>query len=119
MPQASALTLPDYVTPDALAQHFGMNARTVTELAKSLGIGCKLGRSIVFFEADVAALIEARRLCQSKSTGASKSGTIAGRLPEGGYAALVKRRTKRSRSGSQPSTKAPRGNVISMDRGQL
>lgn len=108
---------PDYATPADLARHFGVSERTVREKVRVIGAFGMLGRKMVLFPEHVEKFTEAMK-CPSSFTGAAQSGTTAGRLPEGDFAALQKRLTEKrpNRSRRKPSTKL--GNVVSMDRGR-
>src|SRR6185312_4782276 len=106
--------LPDITTPEELAKHLGWSPRRVRSLARGIGACRVLGNRMVLTPDDVGAIMEAT--CPSKSTGAGRSGTIAGRLPVGDYEALRAQRTRKSPPGSSRSGKRPSGNVVLMDR---
>lgn len=108
--------LPDYTTPEALAEHLGVPSRTLKELARSLRACSIIGKRMFLTESDVRLIMEKTRPCPSNSTGAAKSGTTAEPLPDGGYEALLRHRTRQERSASRPKKKPARGNVVSMDQ---
>src|SRR4051812_3044085 len=101
----SALPLPDFTTPEILAEHLGWSERRVRELARRLGACRILGNRMVLTKRDVDSILEATRPCPSKSISAGKSGTTAARLPDGDYGALVKQRTKPLRRDRLPRSK--------------
>jgi hypothetical protein len=111
-----ALKLPDVTTPEALAAHLEVPVRTLKELARKIGAGFVIGRSMFFTESDVRLMMEATRPCQPGSTAAATSGTSPSPLPDDGYAGLLKHRTRQQRSESRPKRKPERGNVVSMDQ---
>lgn len=111
----SVKLLPDYTTPEELAAHLGVPVRTLKELARRIGACSIIGKSMILTEDDVRTIMEATR-CPSKSTSAARSGTIEAPLTGDAFAALQKRLTAKSQSGSRRKSKAARGNVISMAR---
>lgn len=111
----SAVLLPSYTTPEELAAHFGVPARTLKELARKIGACSIIGKSMILTEDDVNTIMEATR-CPSKSTSAVRSGTIEAPLMGGDFAALQKRLTAKSQKGSRRKSKDAPGNVISMGR---
>jgi hypothetical protein len=110
--------LPDYTTPNALADHLGVSRRFVRELVRSLGSYSLFGKTVILFDNDVGELLEATRPCHLKSTGAAKSGTTGELLPVGDYADLQARRIKQSPDVSRRRPKTARGEVISMAPGR-
>ncbi|MEL6683300.1 MAG: hypothetical protein AAFQ09_11765 [Pseudomonadota bacterium] len=109
--------LPRYITPKALAEKLGASPRFVSDTVRELGCFCQIGRRMVMLDRHVDEFMEAME-CRSKSRSATKSGTTAGRLPEGDYAALREQRTKGLQKGLRPKSKRKLGKVISMDPGQ-
>lgn len=107
------MTLPQAITPAQFAHHYGWSERRVRDKARELGACRIMGNRMVLLPEDVQALLEATK-CPSPSTGAAKSGTIVGRLPDGDYEDLVKLRTKPQRREKPPRSKAASGKVISM-----
>src|SRR6476646_4864794 len=80
--------LPDFTTPEALADHLGWSPRRVREVARRLGACRIIGNRMILLPDDVKAIMEASKPCPSSSTDAAKSGTIAAPLPGGDYEAL-------------------------------
>ena len=112
----SLLTIvPETITPRELAQQLGASQRRVEDDVRALGCYCKIGRTILMREHHVETFMEAME-CPSKSTSAARFGTTGGPLPEGDYAELAARRTKRSLKGSQRRQKPQAGVVTLMDR---
>src|SRR5262245_25251465 len=107
------MILPEYTTPDALAEHLGCSKRRVRALARGLGVGRALGNRIVLLKQDVDAILEATR-CHSHSTGVEKSGTTAARLPDGDYAALQRLRARKRPNELPPTANSLPGKVISI-----
>src|SRR6476659_6202340 len=100
----SRAVLPETTTPKALAKQMGWSERRVRDLARRLGACRVLGNRMTLTKDDVDAILEATK-CPSSSTGAARTGTSAARLPAGDYEALVKQRTKPSRSARLPRSK--------------
>lgn len=111
------MTLPEVITPEALANHLGWSERRVRSEAKRLGACRVMGNRMVLLPQDVNTILEATK-CPSSSTLAARSGTTAARLPAIGYEDLVKQRTKPLRRVRLPKLKLGNGNVVSMDRKQ-
>ncbi len=111
--------LPRFITPEALADHFGVSERTIRDLARELGACSTIGKKMILLEGHVDLILEATRSCRSQSTKGAKSGTTEEVLPEGDYEALRALRTKKPRNGSRLKKKQKPGNVISMDRGRI
>ena len=109
------MTLPVVYRPEEIAQRFGWSARRVRSEAKRLGACLVMGNRMMLTEQDVLTLMEEQR-CPSSSTSAARSGITGARLPVGGYADLVKQRTKPLRRERPPKSKPANGNVVSMVR---
>jgi hypothetical protein len=107
--------IPDTITPDELALNLGVSPRRVKDDVRALGCFCKIGAKVVMREHHVEAYMEAME-CQSKSTSAARSGTTGVPLPEGDYAALVARRTKKLPKESRRKQKLQAGVVTLMGR---
>ena len=86
--------LPKYTTPKELASHLGMSERALREFTTVRRIGRTIGRMLIYLEEDVALIMEASK-CPSFLRNAETRGTTAAPLPEGDYAVLVERRTKK------------------------
>ena len=114
----NAALLPVYVTPADLAGHLGISERTLRETARAIGVGRTFGKKLIFLEGDVQTILEAAKPCHSKSSSGAKSGTTEAPLTGDDFVALQKRLTAKSPSASKRKSKAARGNVISMGRGQ-
>lgn len=110
------MTLPDTMSPEALADHMGWNVKRVRKLARDLGACRIVGNRMTLLPEDVSAIMEASRPCPSKSTNVAKSGTTAGPLPVGDYEVLRAQRARKSPSELPPNSKQSTGKVISMDR---
>ncbi|XWN32176.1 MAG: hypothetical protein ROR55_03405 [Devosia sp.] len=110
----AASILPQFVTPDDFAAHYGFSAREVRRRARAIGACCIIGKRMVLLPHHCDLLIEDARPCRSRSTVAAKSGTTAVPSPEGDFEALRAQRTKRSRKGSRQKRKPENGVVISM-----
>jgi hypothetical protein len=111
------MTLPEAITPAEFAKQYGWSERRVREKARELGACRILGNRMILLPEDVRTILEAAK-CPSSSTVVAKSGITGGRLPVGGYADLVKQRTKTLRRERPPKSSPINGNVISMDRSQ-
>lgn len=119
MPRPSAPSiLPDYITPEVLAGHIGVSERELRRLARAHGACRIIGNKMMLLSEDVETILEVSRPCHSNSTHAAGSGTTEEQLPEGDFAALRKRLTEKSRSGSRQKSNTGRGSVVSMGRGQ-
>src|SRR5579859_5557741 len=101
--------VPTTVTPKQLADELGWTERFVRERARALGACIGSGQRMRLTETDVQAIIESERPCQSKSSSAVRSTTIAGRLPATDYEARQRQRTKRQPLGSQRKPKPENG----------
>lgn len=104
---------PAFTTPDELAAHFGMSARSFRELVRRSGACCVFGRTLAIFPEHIPLIKEATK-CRMKSTSEVGSGTTAELLPDGDFAALQARLTKPSRSASRQKQRQKSGVVISM-----
>jgi hypothetical protein len=102
------------ITPAELATAVGWSERRVRDKARELGACRILGNRMILLPQDVDTIMEATK-CPSSSTGAARSGIIAGRLPVRDYEDLVRQRTKPLRRERPPKSKQTNGNVISMD----
>jgi hypothetical protein len=107
--------LPELYTAAIVAAHIGCNERRLRKIARSLGACREIGKTMVFTDDDVRAILEATRLCPSNSTDAAKSGITGAPLPAGDYEALRAQRTKPPPSESQRTSKRGRVNVTYMD----
>jgi hypothetical protein len=107
--------IPATITPDELAETLGASPRAVKDQVRALGCYCKIGKTVLMRDYHVEQFLEAME-CQSKSTSGARSGTTGVPLPEGDYAALVARRTKKSPKESRRKQKPQAGVVTLMDR---
>lgn len=108
--------LPEYVTPGAIADHFGVGERWIRDKAKEIGACCIFGNKMIHLPHHVETLLEALQPCPSNSTSAAKSGITEGLFPGGDYADLQKRLTAKQRKGSKLKSNKGHGSVVSMDR---
>lgn len=110
--------LPAYTTPDKLAEHLQVPERTLRQLARKLGACSEMGKRMILTARDVETLMEATRPCPSPCTAgrAGASGTTEAPLPDGGYEALRRLRTRQEPKGSRRKGSKGSGHVISMDR---
>src|SRR6478752_5411718 len=98
------MSLPEGITPAEFARRYGWSERRVRDKARELGACRILGNRMILLPQDVASILEATK-CPSSYTGAARSGTTAGRLPEGDYEALVRQRTKPLRRDRPPRSR--------------
>ena len=110
-------SLPDHITPAQLAEHLGASERTIRETARRHGTCRIIGNQMIMLPEDLDAFMEVIK-CPSSCTGAGKSGTTQGRLPEGDFEGLRAHLKKPSPKGSRRKPSTKRGNVVSMDRAQ-
>src|SRR3954469_9104051 len=109
------MVLPEITTPKALADHLGWSERFIRETARALNACLGRGRGMRLTQADVVAIMEAKR-CPSRSTNgrAAKSIATVGGLPDIDYEGRRAQRTKSGRRELQPRKKPSNGTVISM-----
>jgi hypothetical protein len=107
--------LPDFVTPEEFADHFGVGERWVRDRAREIGACCILSKKMRLFSHHIEKMLEASE-CPSHSTNAEKSGTTEVLFPEGNFAALQARLKESVPKGSKRKSKAERGSVVSMAR---
>src|SRR5436190_16925612 len=112
------MTLPEYTTPEALADHLGWSEKRVRSTARRLGACRILGNRMVMLPADVTAIMEATKPCPSKSIAVREalSGNIGERLPEIDSEGLLAHLTKKPRRELRPRSKTNSGVVVSMEK---
>jgi len=112
------MTLPEYTTPEALAEHLGWAEKRVRSIARRLGACRILGNRMVMLPADVTAIMEATKPCPSKSIAVREalSGITEGRLPDIGSAELLAHLTKKPQRELRPRSKTSSGNVVSIPK---
>ena len=113
------MKLPEHTTPDELAEHLGVSKRTLREKARELGTYRVLGKNMILLDEDVSALLEALKPCHSNSASADQSGTCPAPLPVAASDRVLARLTDKSRKGSGQTSKARRGEVVSMDQRRM
>ena len=102
----------------SLGGHIGVSERELWRLARAHGACRIIGKPMFPLPKDVETIWEVLRPFQSNSTSAADSSTTEGPLPEGDYAALRKRLTKKPPNASRQKLNTGRGGVVSMDRGR-
>ncbi len=112
------MTLPEYTTPEALADHLGWAVKRVRQMARRLGACRVLGSRMVFLPDDVNAIMEATKPCPSKSIDVRQalSGSIGERLPEIDSVDLLAHLTRKPRKELRPRLKTSSGVVVSMEK---
>ena len=113
------IALPQVVNPQDLALHLGVSERVLRVVARKTGACRAIGKTKIFTETDVIALMEALKPFPSRSTGAAISGTTGASSPKSGYQAARERLTGNALKGSRLSGKPKGGTVISMDRERM
>jgi hypothetical protein len=112
------MTLPHAISPEEFAKEMGWGVKRLRRLAKKLGACRILGNRMAFLPEDVQTILEFTK-CPSSSIAAktvATSGTTAGRLPEIGYADLLKQMTAKPRRALRTKSKTDTTNVILMAR---
>jgi hypothetical protein len=115
------MTLPETITPEALADHMGWSARRVREFARKIG-ACRIqGGKMVLLGEDVDAIMEASKPCPSRSSSVREalSGNIGERLPDVDSVDLLAQLTRKPRRELRPRLKTSSGNVVSMEKKRL
>jgi hypothetical protein len=115
------MTLPETITPEALADHMGWSERRVRDLARRLGACRILGNRMVLLGEDVAAIMEAAKPCPSRSSSVREalSGSIGERLPDIDSVDLLAQLTAKPRKELRPRLKTSSGVVVSMEKKRL
>lgn len=108
--------LPQFTTPEELAEQTGWSPRHVRKLARELGACRIMGNRMTLTADDVTTILEHSKPCRSPSIDVAKSGIIAGRLPAGDYEALRAQRARKLPSELQPKKNSGTGKVLLMDR---